>query len=286
MARLRHKRTNTYRKTRLSQKSDVAPFNYNDAEWAEINSVVTAVRGKSLLSSERDSLLKAALRYRHDTTDREIGAYLTPRARAKSWAKVAKLCAQLCKALETAGRNREGRNWSTTPIVIVPNQLRLALAKKLLGEHLVAPEFSSGGVLDIGDVIELLTNLETSTAQTAEPFFWSISMLVSYTGRQDPQIIFFQHVLWLWTDVFGGKLRFSRNPESGKLGGPLMRFFFSVARPVMADKVPAVESVPDIVRRQRAFSRWLDEYMALCQSDRAELTAARLLGIELNNGEV
>lgn len=286
MTRLRNRRAKLPRKTKLDPKANIAPSIYSADEWAEIDSAVTAVRGTPLLSAERNSLLQAALRYRRATNEREMRAYVAPHARAKSWAKVARLCSQLCKALETAGRNREGDNWKTTPIVIVPNTMGLSLAKKLIGEHVVAPDRQFGGVLNIENIIELLAHLERSTAQTAEPFFWGISLLVSHTGRRDPQIIFFQHILWLWTDIFGGKLRFSRNPQSGKLSGPLIRFFFSVTRPAMTDKAPSIESIPDIVRRQRAFSQWLDDYMARCNSDRAELATVRLLGGERDNGEM
>jgi hypothetical protein len=193
-------------------------------------------------------------------------AHISLPKRGPSHGRRSQLCARLCEALEAAGKNRDGNHWRESALVIVPKDLRLTLARKLLGEHLDPPEFGSGGVLNFGNATELLAAIGASTAQTANPLFWRISMMVSYTGRLDPQIVYFQHVLWLWTDIFGGNLRFSRNPDSGKLGGPLIRYFFSVTRPLMRSEAPAIESVPDIVRRQRAFSRWLDSLSSVARS--------------------
>ena len=39
------------------------------------------------------------------------------------------------------------------------------------------------------------------------------------------------HVLHVWTDL-GGKLRISRNPMTGKIKGPLARYFAAATQPV------------------------------------------------------
>ena len=69
-------------------------------------------------------------------------------------------------------------------------------------------------------------------------------------------------VLQTWVH-FGGKLRLSRHPKTGKVKGPLARFFFAVVRPVMGDRTPSPESLPHIVRRQERLTAlirsWISE---------------------------
>jgi hypothetical protein len=160
--------------------------------------------------------------------------------------------------------------------------LCLTLVRKLLGEHVNPPEFWSGRILSIDDLIGLLNTLGKDAETTAEPFYWGVSRLVSFTGRLDPQIVHFQHILWLWTDIFRGKLKLSRDPGSGQLRGPLARYFLAVTGPVMTDEAPSLESLPDIVDRQKSFYRWLDAYLIgaseTLKCDRASLAAGRLLG--------
>ena len=206
------------------------PFDYSKAEWDEIEACIVTVRNMPLMEIERASLLRAALKYGRVAEERKNGDYLPPNVRAKSWTKVARLCAQLCEALETALLNTLGKDAETT----------------------------------------------------AEPFYWGVSRLVSFTGRLDPQIVYFQHILWLWTDIFRGKLKLSRDPGSGQLRGPLARYFLAVTGPVMTDEAPSLESLPDIVDRQKSFYRWLDAYLIgaseTLKCDRASLAAGRLLG--------
>jgi hypothetical protein len=59
-------------------------------------------------------------------------------------------------------------------------------------------------------------------------------------------------VLSIWTSL-GGKLKISRNSRTGKIDGPLARFFRVVTVPVMGTLAPSLESLPDIVQRQRRF---------------------------------
>ena len=70
-------------------------------------------------------------------------------------------------------------------------------------------------------------------------------------------------------------MKISRNPVSGKVGGPLWRFFEAVARPVMGEAMPAASSFPDIVDRvkhhgvasikwwQVAEPEWFDVWLEL-----------------------
>jgi hypothetical protein len=262
----------------MLQKTPEQRWHYSDAEWAEIDATVVAVRGTSLSVPEKTSLLEAAWTYRRDSAEPtgRVRERLN-RNRLKPCAKVARLCDRLREALETVGG--EG--------FLLPDDVGLALARKLFGEHADPPRPC---VLSFGDMIGLLTPLGAAAAEIAtHPSFRRPSALVSYTGRLDPQIIYFQGVLWLWTDFFGGELKFRRS-AAGTPTGKLVRYFFAVTRPVMGRKTPSIASVPDIIKRQKAFSRWLGGYIALCRDlypnldpaglSRASLTDAAFARLE------
>ena len=74
-------------------------------------------------------------------------------------------------------------------------------------------------------------------------------------------------VLEIWVQL-GGSLRISRHNRSQRVQGPLAKYFFAVARPVMGEATPSSESLPGIVKRQKLStaqtegitqrSRWYD----------------------------
>jgi hypothetical protein len=51
--------------------------------------------------------------------------------------------------------------------------------------------------------------------------------------------------------------RIGRHPKSQKVQGPLAKYFMAVAEPVMGDATPSVESLPDIIERQKVTQDWL-----------------------------
>jgi hypothetical protein len=68
-----------------------------------------------------------------------------------------------------------------------------------------------------------------------------------YMPLNKPRIEYFRGIFSTWT-ALGGKLGVSKHPASGAIGGPLTRFFFAVATPVMGSKeVPAMSTFPAIV---------------------------------------
>jgi hypothetical protein len=69
----------------------------------------------------------------------------------------------------------------------------------------------------------------------------------SLSPRED----FYREIFAIWTDKLGGELRISRNAGTHKLGGPLVRFFQSVTRPILATDAPALESIAAIVNREK-----------------------------------
>jgi hypothetical protein len=63
-------------------------------------------------------------------------------------------------------------------------------------------------------------------------------------------------VLEVWTDL-GGELRKTRHPTTGKIKGPLARYFFAATRPVHGG---SLESLPDILARQKSLITALHEW--------------------------
>jgi hypothetical protein len=118
----------------------------------------------------------------------------------------------------------------------------------------------------------LLEEVQKGCDQLAGPSFWGVSRRHSFTGRLDPSVVYYQAVLCIWTDDFGGSLRLSRSSErSNKVYGPLLRFFFAVVGPVMGKRTPSHQSLHDIVARQKEFRDWLiasDQLLATHDWDR------------------
>jgi hypothetical protein len=55
-------------------------------------------------------------------------------------------------------------------------------------------------------------------------------------------------VLEVWTDL-GGKLKFSRHPNTKKIGGPLVRYYSAATKPVHGG---SPESLRDAIKRYKA----------------------------------
>jgi hypothetical protein len=70
------------------------------------------------------------------------------------------------------------------------------------------------------------------------------SMLsVDHGASGPPKRSYYEDVLKVWTDR-GGKLGWSTNAQ---VGGPCVRYFNAVARPVMGDDSPALSYIKDII---------------------------------------
>jgi hypothetical protein len=80
------------------------------------------------------------------------------------------------------------------------------------------------------------------TLSEGDPFYF----------KNNPKMEYEFYVLSTWRSL-GGKLKISRNSGTGKIDGPLARFFRAVTVPVMGTLAPSLESLPDIVQRQKRF---------------------------------
>ena len=80
-----------------------------------------------------------------------------------------------------------------------------------------------------------------------------------FTEREiyNPRTMYLFKVLNVWIKC-GGRLRFSRHPQSKAITGPLARYFCAVTRPVMGSNAPSLESLREIIgRHEQMMVRWL-----------------------------
>jgi hypothetical protein len=205
--------------------------------------------------------------------EREGGRYLSPKQKAQLYKKAARLCSQLREAVQEAARARYRESWAANPAAIIPEEMTQTLLCRLLGEDgEFDPRKHRKGLLRYGDVVDLLSSLQSTWERDAEPFFWSTPLMYSFSGRRDPSVVYCQYILFLWTDTFGGRLTISRDPQDARnVYGPLVRYFFSVAKPVMGRQTPSLQSLPDIVDRQKDFYHWRSAYNRLRDSNKDEV---------------
>jgi hypothetical protein len=201
-------------------------FDFSQAQWNEIATAIAAVRSSTLTKEERESLCYSADEFLADFDARRKGTYVSPKKRAEAWKRVAKLSCELRDAIEIAGQLRWRSGWKDEPITA--------------GQYL-------------GEFIDMLDELEFEFTRRSDPSWWIVSIEHSATGRLDPSVVFQQRILYMWTDQFGGSLTVTKDPNSGKISGPLATYFFAVARPVMGNRTPSPQSLPDIVSRQKRF---------------------------------
>jgi hypothetical protein len=209
---------------------------YSPAEWAEIEKCVAALPGAPLTALDRRYLRNTGRFYQFDLAERKRGNYRTPSMRAKSWASLANALAKLRANLELAGQDWYGVNWHKSEL-------------SLLNRAGHKPR-----IVKFGEFSDLLVEFENSVREFETPVAWRTPIMISSSGRLEPRIVYFQQVLWFWTEHVSGELKFSRNAD---ISGPLVRFFRAVTDPVMGNDAPSLQSIPDIVKRQKTFYKKL-----------------------------
>lgn len=73
----------------------------------------------------------------------------------------------------------------------------------------------------------------------------------SRPGSPSPHAIYYRYVLMFWTDRLSANLGISRHRIDKTPQGPLVRFFCAVCAPVMREDMPSLETVADIVSREK-----------------------------------
>jgi hypothetical protein len=239
------------------------PFDYNAAEWVEIEGSIKAAREKPVSEDERASLRRAADDYRRAVAERASGRYVSPKRSAQLYSRAARLSGQLRDAIQDSGRSRYGDAWPSKDGALIPRELTQRLVSSLLGpgRNFDVPA-ASVALLSFGDVVDLLNVLQDALVSSSSS---GMSLIYSISGRRDPPVVYYQRVLLLWKDTFRGRLAISRDSQDpSKIAGPLIRYFFAVTRPVMGNRTPSLQSLPDIVDRQKVFDDWWTAYKRLC----------------------
>jgi hypothetical protein len=186
--------------------------------------------------------------YQYDLEQKKRANYYTPGRKAKSWAKLAHSLSELRSVLELAGRNRYGPGWATFRTATLSEKIADRIVIELLGSVMNPSEIrDKPRTLTFGGFADLLVELEKQAQKFANPAYWR---------RDVPRTLYFQQILSLWTEL-GGEMKFSRNALSGEVGGPLVRFFQAVTGPVLLRDAPSLESLPDIIKRQRSYHQVL-----------------------------
>jgi hypothetical protein len=172
----------------VSEAEPPPTFNFSEVEWTGIESAVATVRKRRITKEESESLCYYADEFIANSNARITKSYPSPGKRRESWRRAAKLCAEFRKAIEMAAKNRYGDAWKHETI---------------------------GRVHYLGEVVDQLDMLECELNEHADPSYWEVSVEHSVTGRLDPSVVFYQSILWHWTDL-GGSLTFTKDPSSGK----------------------------------------------------------------------
>jgi hypothetical protein len=199
----------------VGAKQEAPLFDYSEAEWSNIEAAARAVLpdGKPVPSEVRHTLVQLARRYRVIITVRPWAE------ERRHWRRIMHLSESLEQAVLVMV---EGA-------VASLNLNGLPEEAKCLRQQFRDP---LRGILQIKNLAKIgIGNLPKVYFRPA---------------RLDFQC----DVLKVWA-LLGGQLRFSRHPKTGRPQGPLIKFFQAVTTPVMGASAPSLESLPDIIRRQK-----------------------------------
>jgi hypothetical protein len=197
-------------------KQDATPFDYSEAEWSEIEAAARSVLpdGKSLPNEVRKALVERARTYR-------VGIRMRPLAtQRRDWQKVMHLSERLIEAL----------------LVVCERGVQYF---EIHGH----PEEGEKFGREFEDHFRKILEVKFVAKVMAAPPPPEADLVPARVGYQFD-------VLQVWIRL-GGKLQFSRHPKTRKPQGPLIRFFRAVTNPVMGASAPSLESLPDIIRREK-----------------------------------
>jgi hypothetical protein len=187
-------------------------FDYSEAEWNEIEASIRDLRDGAH-AGIRHHLSYGAQQYREDVRKKER----LRRARewhmrhAKQWKKVARLAEQTLESLRIVSSGHPTEHWNCS--------------------------------------LEMLENLSREAAGFGNTYNKEDAKL-DPPWLSKPREAYVDLVLNTWCEL-GGQLRISRHPRSEKVQGPLARYFLAVARPVLGTAMLSLESLRDIIDRQK-----------------------------------
>jgi hypothetical protein len=195
-------------------------FSYSEEEWLEIETAIQVLRKGALPKKVRKWLVGEARWYLAESgLPRDWWQSLWKKAASKTEDARQVICTIAERHLEVL--NRPG----------YPKKRDRLFVNRLYDEDL-----------------RTLVRIRERAKEEAESDKWS-SEAAHY---DNPKFMYEFKVLLIWTEL-GGKLAISRHWKTQKIQGPLARFFRAATIPVMRDSAPSLESLPDIVCRQRRF---------------------------------
>jgi hypothetical protein len=194
-------------------------FDYSQAEWAEIEAAAQVIRKGPFPKKMRDSLRAAACVYVSEMARAQDGQ--TARELKKRWQKIAGSSEKLHDDLSACMED-----------------LLCEISRK--GSRTADEK----GMMTWLDAISFNLGLLPTIAERAAHYF------ERHHDKSNPRLRFQSKILEVWVRL-GGKLKISRHPKTQEVRGPLARFFFNVARPVMGAAAPSPDSLRDIVERQK-----------------------------------
>jgi hypothetical protein len=198
-----------------------AAFNYSAAQWEEIESLVRDVHPGGMSKRVRERLVGEARWFLLEKY------YLKRGAEQRAWQKIARQFEKLERAIaNVAGQHIE--------LIKRAGYSKRGVLKLT---RYYAREFTDG-LSEMKGLAEDYADLNKKAVEAAH--------------YDNPKMMYEFKILLLWTEL-GGALRLSRHSKLGNIRGPLARFFRAVTVPVMGDSAPSLESLPDILKRQKKF---------------------------------
>jgi hypothetical protein len=215
---------------------EVRTFHYTDEQWTDIErSLLRLQPDQAALERARNELVQAARIHLSELLDDALGHRNIEKWVAKEWARIGKLSDDLHRSFRRVARfeghdSSPGRQPAAEPYK--DEQLAVARLKAMAVARLAGPKIDDG--------------------------------FPKATRRGWFQF----HVLHVWTEL-GGELRFSRHPTTGKIKGPLARYFTAATQPVCGG---SLESLPDILERQESMLPAVKQWAARMRAPNGDST--------------
>jgi len=215
---------------------EVRAFDYTDEQWAGIErSLLHLKPDQAALERARNELVGAARINLVELLDDALGRRNIEKCTTKEWARIAELSDDLLRSLTRVARfDGLGSPPGRQPGVEPYKDESLAVARL----NATAVGRLAGTKIDDG--------------------------FPKATRRQ----WFYFHVLHVWTEL-GGELRFSRHPTTGKIKGPLARYFTAATQPVCGG---SLESLRDILKRQEPMLAAVKQWAAKMRAPNGDST--------------
>ena len=201
----------------LASATHVDLFDYSKEEWSKIEAATQSIRTAAALPDDaRAELLRSARVY--------LARMVHPNpVQHRKWRKVIRQTEGLRHALAAA----------------------IELDLRHLGECGLEKELLAENAEYLQRPFEDLSVIQDFAEEMAEMVQRRPPELRHYDV---PRMIYEWEILEVWI-ALGGQLGISRHPRTGKVQGPLARFFRAVTVPVMGASAPALETLRDVIAR-------------------------------------